>query len=503
MGLFFTIVYIITAYLAPITVWGDLAQYHIEIVIAILALLFSMFSASGSNVMKLPQSWAIIGLCFAVAMSHIGNKWIGGAPIALEAFVPDVVTFYLIVMNCKEKWHLQALALTLFFCAAYTMLQAELNILAGIRFSDYLLNQRLEEGATVIVRIRGRSFLGDPNDFAQFMVSLIPIMFLCWKKGSTFQNFLLVYVPTIVLVYGMYLTHSRGSMVALMAVCIVAFRRRLGTMTSIVGGGLVFLALMAAGFSGGRDVSAGEDRLAAWSTGLLLIRAHPIFGVGFQRFADFNDITAHNTFVVCTAEIGLLGVFFWIMLTYVTVRNSVVLSTSPEQAALDRQKKLDEVNARQPFLQGIPNLTEAAMTPATVPGSASVAGQFGGAGAPFILPPDIAADYAGNTGPNYLGFSNEEDDKEAKDAEVRRMASLMVLSFAGFLTAGWFLSRAYTMCLYVNAGLAAAVFRMGQDRGIAPPIMKFGEAAKGSWKIIFFLLTLVWVIVHIDHFMPK
>jgi O-antigen ligase len=507
MGLLFTIVYIITAYLAPETVFGGLAQYHVEIVIVVLALIFSIFSTDGSNVMKLPQSWAIVGLCSAVAMSLIGNGWIGGAPPALMAFVPEVVTFFLIVINCRKKWHLQLLALTLFFCAAYTIYAAEHDIAILNYLTHYVLSMRVaDDSPDRILRIKGMSFLGDPNDFAQFMVSLIPIMFLFWAKGSPFRNFLLVYVPCAVLFWGMYLTHSRGSMVALMALCIVAFRRKIGVVPSIIGGMVFFAVLTATGFSGGRDVSAGDDRIAAWATGLLLIRSHPIFGVGFQRFSDFNDITAHNTFVVCAAELGLLGVFFWVLLMFVTVRNSWETAKLPEEVALDRQKKLEAAEAKQPLLQAMPILTESSMTPATVSGAAPVTSQshqFAGAGAPFVLPADIASEYAGNNGVNHLGNWTEEDDKEAKDAEIRRMSGLMVACFVGFLTAGWFLSRAYTMCLYVNAGIAAAIFRMAQDRGIAPQQLTFGQASKITWKIVVALIAIVWLIVHFDHYMPK
>ena len=372
------------------------------------------------------------------------------------------------------------------------------------RQSDYLLGQRVgDDLATWLIRIRGRSFLGDPNDFAQFMVSLIPIMFLSWGKGATLRNFFLVYVPSGVLLFGMFETHSRGSMVALMIMCIVALRRRIGLVRSVVIGMALFAGLSAVGYSGGRDVSAGDDRVAAWAGGLMLIRSHPIFGVGFNRFSDFYEITAHNTFVVCAAELGLVGAFFWVLLMYVTVRNSLETEKDPNQNDIDENKKLDAFHAKQPFLQGIPNFTEVAMTPATVAGSAPISSQSHRyPGSPFVLPPDLVVDSANHVGANYLGVTNGEEDKEAQDAEIRRMAGLMTISFAAFLTAGWFLSRSYTMCLYVNAGFAAAVYRMAQDRGIAPPQLTFGEAAKMSAKIIFLLLAIVWIIVHTDHYLP-
>ena len=505
MGLFFTILYILTAYLSPETLFGSLAQSHIEIVIVSLALLFSLFSASGSNVLKLTQTWAILGLSVCVPLSVMANGWIGGGVKALMDFVPEVTTFFLIVINCRKKWHLQLLAATLFFCAVFIMGHALSDLASGQTRTDYILRMMVsEDSGEFVLRIRGLSFLGDPNDFAQFLVSLIPIMFLFWKKGSTATNVLFTYIPAAVLFYGMFLTHSRGSMVALMVLCMVAGRRKIGIVSSAIIGVGFFVALNLAGFSGGRDVSAGEDRVSAWASGLLLVRSHPIFGVGFNQFADFNEITAHNTFVVCAAELGLFGVLCWVLVMFVTVRNVWVTAIDPEQDAKDRQKKLDDLEAKQPFLQGIPTLTDAALTPATVSSAASGTSQSHqfSAGMPFVLPAETPELATPGDGFNHLGFPEDGTDKEAEDAKVRRMAGLLVLSFAGFLTAGWFLSRAYTMCLYVNAGIAASIYRMALDRGIAPPQLPFGTALKRSALIVLALFVIVWVIVHVDNYMP-
>jgi hypothetical protein len=507
MGFFFTILYLITAYLAPQTIFGDLAQYHVEIVIVVLALIFSLPGAGESGVMGLTQSWAIVGLCGAVAGSMIFNHWLGGAPIALLEFVPEVMAFFLIVMNCKKKWHLQVLALTLFGAAVFIIYQGQMSILDGKHFTYYILTQLVnEELGTIVIRIRGLSFLGDPNDFAQFLVSLIPIMFLFWKKGESFKNFLLCYLPAGILFYGMYLCHSRGSMVALMAVCIVAGRKKIGIFPAVVIGVGLFLALSVAGFSGGRDVSAGEDRLSAWGTGLMLIRRHPFFGVGFQRFSDFNEITAHNTFVVCAAELGLIGVYCWVMMMFVTIRNAWEGSKDPDQEAKDRQKKLDKIHAKQPFLQGVASITDATLAPAGATGGVAMLGgsqQFSGGPMPFSLPAESMAGGGGFGPPNPFEVEETPEEKQAADDEVRRMSTLMVISFAGFLTAGWFLSRAYTMCLYVNAGIGAAIYKMARDRGIVPPPLPTGLVAKYTFWTVAALLVIVETMVRVDHFLPK
>jgi hypothetical protein len=391
----------------------------------------------------------------------------------------------------------------LFFVAMFIAIHSQIDWYTAHYTTGYLMRQMVsEELNTYVIRIKGLAFLGDPNDYAQFMVALIPCMFFFWKKGSAFANFLFVYVPIGGIIYALYLSHSRGGMVALMAVCIVAGRKKIGILPAVVIGLVAFAGMTVLGFSGGRDVGASEDRLAAWSRGILLIRSHPVFGIGFQGFSDYNDITAHNTFVVCAAELGLVGAFCFVILTLITVRNVYVAAKDPEEDARDRQKKIDKLDARNPFLHGVPGLSGSGLTPATIPLGAQNH-QFSGAGMPFVLPPEPLAATGGRPSSRQFGFG--EDDEEAREqetSEIRRMAGLMVISFAGFLTAGWFLSRAYTMVYYVNAGMAAAIYKMALDRGIAPPPMPIRDAMKLTAKIVLGLLIVIYLSVRFDHMMP-
>jgi hypothetical protein len=128
---------------------------------------------------------------------------------------------------------------------------------------------------------------------------------------------------------------------------------------------------------------------------------------------------------------------------------------------------------------------------------------FSGAGMPFVLPAENAEDGLDLPNGNPYEVRASEAEREAEAAELRRMSGLMVISFAGFLTAGWFLSRAYTMCIYVNAGLAAAIYKMARDRGVAPPPMPTKQAMKLTALTVAALIVIVEVIVRVDHLMPK
>jgi putative inorganic carbon (HCO3(-)) transporter len=148
-----------------------------------------------------------------------------------------------------------------------------------------------------------------------------------------------------VMIYGIYLTKSRGGLLGLIVICLLALRERVGGMRAAILTVLTALALVALDFGGGRRFSSHEEaaasRLDFWGEGLQMIRHHPIWGVGYRAFADFNfGHTAHNLFVQCFAETGLMGFLPWMGIIVATFMDlGAVTKTSPktpEQAEVQR-----------------------------------------------------------------------------------------------------------------------------------------------------------------------
>ena len=111
-------------------------------------------------------------------------------------------------------------------------------------------------------RLRGQGEINDPNDFGQLIVCVIPLIFIFWRAKKKFRNLVFVILPLCALLLGAFLTHSRGTLVSLIAVAVVAARRRIGTIPALLLAAALFIGAMALGFTGGRDISAtaGEDR---------------------------------------------------------------------------------------------------------------------------------------------------------------------------------------------------------------------------------------------------
>jgi O-antigen ligase len=69
-----------------------------------------------------------------------------------------------------------------------------------------------------------------------------------------------------------------------------------------------------------------------------MFRSSPVFGVGFQQFMVHNpSLTAHNSLLLCLAELGIFGTLFWlglivfsILALYRIVRNRTALAQAPD-----------------------------------------------------------------------------------------------------------------------------------------------------------------------------
>jgi O-antigen ligase len=70
------------------------------------------------------------------------------------------------------------------------------------------------------------------------------------------------------------------------------------------------------------EEASAAGRVEAWSVGLNLLQAYPLFGVGAHNFTEYHFRTAHNSFVLCAAELGMFGLLAWVMLIYLSIKNN-------------------------------------------------------------------------------------------------------------------------------------------------------------------------------------
>jgi O-antigen ligase len=209
---------------------------------------------------------------------------------------------------------------------------------------------------------------------------------------------------------------------------------------------VLFGAVSATNYTGGRAISAGSgtDRMDLWSEGLELLKSHPLFGVGYGQMPGYtsNGLTAHNSVVVCAVELGLFGLYFWSMFLFPTFRDALEIA-SP--------RKVREAEPGEPEKVVFPRARQAATT----------------------------------------------IDK----AEVNRLGRLGVLSLTGFLVTGWFLSRAFTMTLFLLGGIVEVVFEMALQRGMIAPRLPLARVLKYAGGMTIALIMLVYVVLRVGNLM--
>jgi hypothetical protein len=250
--------------------------------------------------------------------------------------------FLLVILNVVTPRRLRAVAVALTVVAVLVVGQAIAAYHLGIGATQFLVQTAgpqasepesegwstppdLEDTDSEVVgdsrRIRGLGPIGDPNDLACALVSILPLSLALRHNGSYLRNALLVWLPVGAIVYGVYLTRSRGGILALAAVLALSLSHRIGRTLSILAGAVAVMIFLALGFLGGRSMSidaSAAGRIDAWSTGLQMLKSSPVWGVGFGMFGQYNVLTAHNSFVLCFAELGLVGYFLWLSLIMIT-----------------------------------------------------------------------------------------------------------------------------------------------------------------------------------------
>ncbi len=459
MGFALTLLYLGTTYLGVETVFGPLAAFHVEVIIALLIILVSLPSLPQSFILKTPQSLALSGLAFAVFVSIALTGWLGGAVSAFQTFIPSAFAYFLICLHCNSKKRLQFIVLMLMSVCIIVTVRGIID-LRTVKIqnnpdqrpgsiSDYLVGQRNDSGEW-IYRIKGQNLIDDPNDFAQLIVTVIPLVFIFWRRKRIFLNLFIVILPVCFLLYGAFLTHSRGFLLAFLAVLTMAARRRIGTIPSLIAAAVLFAGATVVNFTGGREISAdaGSGRMALWGGGLGLLKSHPLFGVGFGRLSEYLGLTAHNSIVACAAELGLFGLYCWCLFLTPSLRNIYVLA-SPG--------KVIEGETNQP-------------EPASLPWQ----------------PAEM--------------FKNPNIQRLEK-AEVNRLGELALLSFTGFLTAGFFLSRGLVLTFFLLGGITEVLYQMALQHKMVPARMKFGRVLMYSGIVSVSLLVAIEIIIRVA--MPR
>lgn len=288
--------------------------------VALVAILFGIISGKSPNALSGDVEKMMIGFIAAICFSHISHAYVGGAINSMDKFLPSITGFFLIHTTIKDRKRLQFFILFLIVLTSFVAYEGIRQFTTGFAHGGleplYELTRSLDGEEGKIARIRWYGVFNDPNDLGLLLVLVIP--FLVDMLFN--RNFILPMASLPLIGLALYYTNSRGSILAALATITSYFVFRFRSTKGAIIGVILAVILFVAGPSRMGGMSASEDsahgRIEAWYEAYQMLKSNPLFGVGQGMFTDYHELTAHNSFVLVMAELGVVGLFFFTGLLY-------------------------------------------------------------------------------------------------------------------------------------------------------------------------------------------
>lgn len=291
------------------------------------------------------NGWMLLLVAMILLSSPLGSNPSGSMETFTQEFSKILILFFLIlntVTTAKQLLIFQiSLSLICVFWAGYA-------IFAQIIGHDPFTGAMLVEGT----RAGAVGSFSDPNDLAMLILTTSPFLLIASieSKGGLRLLFSLLLLVSL---GGILATQSRGGLLGLAAGFGVTVNRYVKNKVLLIMLLVVFMAgiMILSGISDrsvsstdGLDNSA-QGRLDAWYAGLRMVFRHPLTGVGFFQFpsnylryvvnpVQWQQMTAHNTFILVLAEIGIPGFVAFCAMVYLSFKSAFLMdrqvTTRPE-----------------------------------------------------------------------------------------------------------------------------------------------------------------------------
>lgn len=193
--------------------------------------------------------------------------------------------------------------------------------------ADYLCERVGLFGTTSIShgRVRYRGVLQDPNELALALAIGVPFAFAWGERKSKLLRRTLLVLTLALVTTCTVLTRSRGGQLVLLAVFAAYFIKRYGARGLAAGAVLATPIVLLGGRSGAEATSSTLERLDCWYEALWMGRTHPLLGVGLGQFAELNYLTAHNSYLLTLAELGVPGMLLFSIIFYLSLKIPIVI----------------------------------------------------------------------------------------------------------------------------------------------------------------------------------
>lgn len=169
-------------------------------------------------------------------------------------------------------------------------------------------------------RVRYRGSLNDPNELALTLSAGLPFAFAFFERKRSLLRLALLVVSVALIGVCVVMTRSRGGQLVFLTVLAVYFTKRYGVRGLLIAAVVAApLLLIGTGERGDAEASS-EERIQMMNQAIKLFFWFPLRGVGFEQILEYNPLTAHNSYALAAAELGLPGMILWTSLLYLSIK---------------------------------------------------------------------------------------------------------------------------------------------------------------------------------------
>jgi hypothetical protein len=178
-------------------------------------------------------------------------------------------------------------------------------------------------------RTRWINIFDGPGVFCVIYTIALPFALHFLSPTFTKGMKIIAVATTALLLVAIYYTGSRGGFLTTLALIslFIALRYKISLSKIFIIGGIVTVAfVLAPSYLTTMDdpSRSAKHRIDMWIEGVEMVQQNPVFGIGKGNFQGYTGrLIAHNSSIEIMGETGVIGLFFWFGLIYISFKNLV------------------------------------------------------------------------------------------------------------------------------------------------------------------------------------
>lgn len=193
-------------------------------------------------------------------------------------------------------------------------------------------------------RVRYIGIFNDPNDLGMMLAASLPVAVYFFIRSKNILLKLILLSGFVSIVYSIHLTDSRGTVLTVIVIVMLFLQEKIGKKKTIVIG-LMLLPILFALSTRMNTINTEDEsaagRIDAWSEGLKMLQYSLYMGVGYKQFTEYHFRTAHNSYILAMAELGVIGYFLWLKIIVSPFMALRELRTRPELTKVVDSRLMD------------------------------------------------------------------------------------------------------------------------------------------------------------------